>query len=1641
LSWWEDTPDRVDADIKRAVAKQTPAQPASKSATASAAANKTPAAGAAQTSGAKGAPANTTANATKTDNTNPASRPDAGTASKGSAENAQPGATPTDRARALLVQARKALQANQFEKASKLTSEARALKPHLNWWEDTPDRVDADINRAVAKQTPAQPASKSATASAAPANKTPAVSSKQEAVGLVQKGRQALTQSKFDEAIQSAQKAKAMATVTWGLFEDSPDRLLIDIQKARHQRDQAESVKVLIDGRKLLDKGDLEGATRAAYKAERLHGPYNIWDLGDRPARLLDDIQSAQARNRRTPLPPPVLVKKSAEPQKGSNTASPASKPDAASTGVASLTTPSSGLPPIPGTSATASGAVAVAKTTIGTPPALVSVPGTNPSTNVSMSAALGSQGGTSATASGAVAVAKTPSGTPQAPVSVGETTLSTNLPISAALVSQGGTTGSGAAPFPAEAATPRAPTTPSPAEAATPRAPTTPSPAELAAIKAAEETARQAVQTRLRAQQLVRAALDHHAKGELLEARERALDAQRLHVVFGPEETSPEMVLQLVAVAAHQRIDRLIQQAQNTMAGTGEKAALYARAKAMLQQAHQLASTFGQDTNAVDQKLAWLEQVRSSPAPAQPAASGVALTVLNTPANPAPAPPANVLPTVTTNHGRVLLDKARMELRKGQLSAARQMTEEAWRGNYGVQEEAAALLRSIDTEQFNQNRLQAQRSFDAAMSAFNRGDAAHAGTLLSAIDYRLLDPARQARLREVMNTPQMQPGHRAAEPVGVARATDQNPGTATPGATGNPAMAVNVNVGVGADPRPAGSGLVPVAGSERGSPAGAPGRAQASDRVVNQDDGLLDHTRQMRQVIYDKARLDGLEVQKAAAERFRAGQTDEAIELLENYLAQLDQTQLDARQLGMLQRPVKSRLNHFKLLKAQKELTDGATASRQANNDRLAAGRKAEQLKQKNVEKLMKEYNAYFKDGKYLEAETAAMKAHEIDPDNAVASTAMLMARRQINVARYHDLKDRKERLNLEALNDADDEGPPDVIEKGLVFDRDRLERARKRGPLSPIAIGRKHPSEKEIERKLTTPITLSFQDAPLATVIDDLRTVHNVNIVVDTQAMQEDGISLDSPVSIKLMEVSLRSALNLILHQCRLTWIIKDEVLQITTEAHAKDRLKPTTYQVADLVIPIESFGDIRNPYIPPNLGTPVNPPQPYAPTPLMGSGVLPGGTPTGSAMGPQANGSTPFASAQQSGNGTTVSRRPANNTMEETLIKLITSTIAPRSWSDMGGPGTIEYFPLTMALVINQTADIQEQIADLLASLRRLQDQEVSVEIRFITVREDFFERIGVNFNLNIVRPEDNIHLEPNLTTGNFAPQDFINAFRPQHFLAGLTPAGTLTSTLDIPITNSTFTQSIPTFGGYQGTGGGGLTLGLAFLSDIQVFLFLEAVQGDVRSNIMQAPKLTLFNGQSANLSVRDTQFFVTGVNLINSGQGQFFYQPTVQAIDVALQTLTIQAVISADRRFVRMSLTPTLQQAAPGAIQIFPIVSPIYPLLDQNGGTGQPVVFTQYIQQPVLQSISVLTTVAVPDGGTILLGGLKRVAESRSEFGPPILSKIPYVNRLFKNVGYGRETSSLLMMVTPRIIIQEEEEERQTGFIRPEIINRP
>ena len=59
---------------------------------------------------------------------------------------------------------------------------------------------------------------------------------------------------------------------------------------------------------------------------------------------------------------------------------------------------------------------------------------------------------------------------------------------------------------------------------------------------------------------------------------------------------------------------------------------------------------------------------------------------------------------------------------------------------------------------------------------------------------------------------------------------------------------------------------------------------------------------------------------------------------------------------------------------------------------------------------------------------------------------------------------------------------------------------------------------------------------------------------------------------------------------------------------------------------------------------------------------------------------------------------------------IIEIATNAIAPESWSKAGGKGTIDFFPLGEAVVVCQTPDCQEQVAELLQALRLSIGKEV-------------------------------------------------------------------------------------------------------------------------------------------------------------------------------------------------------------------------------------------------------------------------------------------------------------------------------------------
>ncbi|MEM7455275.1 MAG: hypothetical protein AAF456_13070 [Planctomycetota bacterium] len=758
------------------------------------------------------------------------------------------------------------------------------------------------------------------------------------------------------------------------------------------------------------------------------------------------------------------------------------------------------------------------------------------------------------------------------------------------------------------------------------------------------------------------------------------------------------------------------------------------------------------------------------------------------------------------------------------------------------------------------------------------------------------------------------------------------------------------------------------------------------------------------------------------------------------------------------------------------------ANISEIMNEEANAAGLEAVEMRQQRrmdieqqIVNLTEDFNRLMDEQRYPEAEMTARQALELDPSNEAVVALMETAALASRVERNRETNQDAEQAFYESLQSVEIARTRQAtLEDPIQFPTggDFQRRAEER--LRQMSEGQYDTeSERQIWNLLKNQLVQGEYRGTLNEAISQLARQANVNIIIDRNALSDEDVSMEMPVDANLMNpISLQSALNVILGNAGLTFVVEDEVIKVTTrDAHGRT-LKNKTYYVGDLVMPVTNFsGGTRMEWMqPPGFGNNwggsaplqmssqgnqrVNGLQMAANAANSTSSMY---DMSGAAMGQQLpgalngfgggmNGMMPGYSgfgggAPQTGVPTYATMGPAGlggvtiNDFQP-LIELIKQTIDPDSWEDANGEGQINPFVTNLSLIVSQTQEVQDQIQDLLEKLRELNDVQIVVEVRFITLRDDFFERVGVDFDFRIndfsglaanAIPDE---VQSSVIIGQ-GPQPSPGAFAP-------------TQDLDVGLLQNTFSEVIPQIGGFSANTAA--NFGFAILSDIEVYFLLEAAKGDTRSNIMQAPTVTMFNGQSASVNDGFQRPFVTSVTPV-VGDFAVAHQPIITIIPDGT-SLNVNAVVSPDRRFVRMTLVPYFSQVVDVDTFTFDGSQTTRTASDSLLGdildriAGNPVdndddleVINEgvTIQLPVIAQTTISTVVSVPDGGTVLMGGVKRMNETRLERGLPFLSNLPYINRLFKNVGIGRETSNLMMMVTPRIIIQEEEEREQVGQI--------
>ena len=788
-----------------------------------------------------------------------------------------------------------------------------------------------------------------------------------------------------------------------------------------------------------------------------------------------------------------------------------------------------------------------------------------------------------------------------------------------------------------------------------------------------------------------------------------------------------------------------------------------------------------------------------------------------------------------------------------------------------------------------------------------------------------------------------------------------------------------------------------------------------------------------------------------AQAEAQRADEPQMVAERLQALRGRVSQADLDgAARKQMLMIVDRAITTHQMFMSQNKAAIDQNMKNRQIN-EQVSLEQEQTYKVDQQIASLTETYNDLMDEGRYAEAEIVAKQVGVLDPNSTIATLLYQNARMAKRDAEYVRTRDLKADNFTDLMNAVDKSFLVPVEDQPMVFSdlkewnslterRNRLSRAEQDG-LSPAAAA--------IYEKLKQTVQIDFKNRPLSEVAKVLSDMTGIMIHIDPSGLASEGLQPDVPINLTTGSqlLTLRTALGLMLNQHNLSYRVQDEVLIITSARNTAEANFPRTYSVKDLVIPIPNFvtdynsgmgGALRAAYESLGAGlaakTLVNPNVAHlaggnvdANGNVLGQ-VMPGGVgglPGGGAGGGMGglfpwNNNGPVSGSNpgfmQAGN-VPIQAGPAPAKYDE-LISLIQQTIDPDSWMSNGGSSTITPFAGNLSLVVSAPQTTHEKLADLLASLRRLQDLQVTIEVRFVTLNDNFFERMGVDFDFRI---DDNSRGIPQEDQGKS-----VTVGMQQNFASALVP----TADLDLTFTQDNFSVT-PPFGGPPTNAA---NFGFAILSDIEMFFFLTAAQGDTRTSVLQAPRVTMFDGQQASINdVVQRPFVVSLIPVV--GDFAVGQQPVIVVINEGT-TLNVQAVVSQDKRFVRLTLNPTFSRI--DRVETFTfqgttstntgttVVDPNTGRPTTNRDEEQTVVTGTTVQQPVLATTNVNTTVSVPDGGTILLGGIKRMSEGRTERGVPILSKIPYVNRLFKNTAIGRVTSTLMMTVTPRIIIQEEEE---------------
>jgi len=215
-------------------------------------------------------------------------------------------------------------------------------------------------------------------------------------------------------------------------------------------------------------------------------------------------------------------------------------------------------------------------------------------------------------------------------------------------------------------------------------------------------------------------------------------------------------------------------------------------------------------------------------------------------------------------------------------------------------------------------------------------------------------------------------------------------------------------------------------------------------------------------------------------------------------------------------------------------------------------------------------------------------------------------------------------------------------------------------------------------------------------------------------------------------------------------------------------------------------------------------------------------------------------------------------------QSLIETIKSEVEPNSWEESSGDATIMPFPVTLSLVVRQSAPIHRQIEELLGKLRHKFDIQVSVELGVISGNPESLAAAGL-----AITPQDMMLTRAELDSRQPTAECSECATTRQIIQADCSDACPIAGTLDFLVEKTKslhpclaileqigfedFASECCTENAFQLTEENlpPANIAVKLLTSAQQRFLNQAVRGQKECNLLHAPKITQFNGQLLNI----------------------------------------------------------------------------------------------------------------------------------------------------------------------------------------------